>query len=143
MSKETNILSEELNIEYFEEAPGIDPVEFQKVIDSRRAVRVFDDTPIPEEIVHKCLHNAILAPNSSNLQPWEFYWIRTKEMQERIAEACLSQVAAVNATELFVVVARTKTWKEHSREHANIFKSEGGRGARTAFKYYSKIVPFV
>lgn len=143
MSEESNILSEELEIDYHEDVPEIDPVEFQKVLDSRRSVRVFDDTPIPEEIVEKCLANAIIAPNSSNLQPWEFYWVHDEEARKKISEASLSQVAAVKAKELFVVVARTKTWKRHGKELAELYRAEKGSGARMAEKYYTKIVPFV
>jgi nitroreductase len=41
-------------------------------IEYRRSVRVFSDQDLDSEIVKKCLHNASLAPNSSNLQLWEF-----------------------------------------------------------------------
>lgn len=39
----------------------------------------------------------MLAPNSSNLQPWEFFVIRTPDLKTRLAEACLGQNAARTA----------------------------------------------
>lgn len=64
---------------FHEPDPKIDPEEFKKVVTSRRSVRVFTNTPIPEKIMNDCLDLALLAPNSSNLQPWEFHWVRTQE----------------------------------------------------------------
>ncbi|TFH40104.1 MAG: nitroreductase family protein, partial [Chrysiogenales bacterium] len=75
MSKNENILSSDPGFNYNEPVPEIDAGEFQKVIESRRSVRVFDDTKIPEEVMMRCLNNGLLAPNSSNLQPWELYWV--------------------------------------------------------------------
>ena len=58
---------------YFEPAPqDIDVENFKKVIQSRRSVRKFTDKAIPAEVLDDCLDMALLAPNSSNLQPWTF-----------------------------------------------------------------------
>lgn len=142
MPREENILSSKPAINYEEKAPKINPAEFQKVIDSRRAVRIYDTTPIPEEIVLKCLDNALLAPNSSNLQSWELYWVKSPEKKKSLAYACLNQIAAKTAAELFVVVARTDTWKAHAKEMLRIF-SKAKDVPDIAIKYYSQIVPFV
>lgn len=78
--------------------PEIDVREFIKVVESRRSVRRFTDEPVPETIVNQCLDLAMLAPNSCNLQPWEFYWIKTDSVREKIIEACLGQNAARTRT---------------------------------------------
>ena len=66
-----------------------------------------------------CLDLALLAPNSSNLQAWEFFWV--KESRKRsLSKACLSQPAARTAAELVVAVAKTNTWKDHSKKCWNI-----------------------
>lgn len=142
MAKNANILSSKPGIDYDEKAPKINAQEFQKVIDSRRAVRIYDSTPIPEEVVMTCLHNALLAPNSSNLQPWELYWVKSPEKKKALVYACLNQIAAKTAAELFVVVARTDTWKSHAKEMLRIF-SKAKNVPEMAKKYYSQIVPFV
>lgn len=96
--------------------PDIDVEEFRKVVKTRRSVRRFTEEPIPEEVVQDCLDMALLAPNSSNLQPWDFYRIVSADKKKRMVPACLNQNAARTAAELIVVVARTKTWKQHCAE---------------------------
>ena len=98
---------------YHEAVPDIDVEEFRKVVMSRRSVRRFDDTPIPDAVLQDCLDMALLAPNSSNLQPWEFHVIKTPALKKELAVACLNQNAARTAQELVVFVARLETWKEH------------------------------
>ncbi|MCP4132482.1 MAG: nitroreductase family protein [bacterium] len=143
MSADAKILSSSTGTDYVEEAPGINADEFQKVIDSRRSVRVYEKTPIPEDIVKKCLHNAVMAPNSSNLQQWEFYRVKTPDIKADLVKACLDQVAAKTAAELFVVVARTKTWKDNAAEMLELFEKGGDKTPAMAIKYYKKLVPFV
>lgn len=94
---------------------GIDPESFRRVVETRRSVRKFDESPVPEPVMRECLRLATLAPNSSNLQPWRFYWVRSPEARARLAVACLSQSAATTAGDLVVVVARTGTWRAMSR----------------------------
>lgn len=98
---------------YHEAVPDIDVEEFRKVVMSRRSVRRFDDTPVPDAVLQDCLDMALLAPNSSNLQPWEFHVIKTPALKKELAVACLNQNAARTAQELVVIVARLETWKEH------------------------------
>lgn len=98
---------------YHEAVPDIDVEEFRKVVMSRRSVRRFDETPIPDAVLQDCLDMALLAPNSSNLQPWEFHVIKTPALKKELAVACLNQNAARTAQELVVIVARLETWKEH------------------------------
>ena len=53
-------------------------MDFFEIIDKRRSVRKFSNKTIPEEVIIKALNAALLAANSSNLQPWEFYWVKNK-----------------------------------------------------------------
>jgi len=138
-----SILSSAPEIDYVEKAPAINAKEFQKVVDSRRSVRVFDGTPIPGNVMKRCLDNAILAPNSSNLQPWEFYHVKSPDKKAGLIKACLDQVAARTAAELVVVVARTATWKENAREMLRIFAGAKQKVPKAAVSYYKKLVPFV
>ncbi|MCB0377232.1 MAG: nitroreductase family protein [Bdellovibrionales bacterium] len=128
--------------EYQEKAVSIDAAEFVKLCESRRSVRVFENAPIPEDVVEKCLDLAMLAPNSSNLQPWEFYWPKSADKKRQVVEACLGQPAASTAAEIIVVVARTKTWKKHARQMVELFKTSEQKVPDSALSYYEKIVPF-
>ncbi len=123
-----------------EPALNINTEEFVKVLKSRRSVRKYLDKKIPEEVMKECLELTLLAPNSSNLQPWEFYWIRNPEMRKKIDEAFLSQPAVTTAAEVVVAVARTNTWKGHAQRMVKVLKEHG---ADSALPYYTKIVPLV
>ena len=51
-------------------------MDFFETVNKRRSVRKFTNTEVPEYVMRKCLKASVLIPNSSNLQPWEFYWVR-------------------------------------------------------------------
>ncbi len=52
-----------------------------EVLQFRRSVRIYDkEKPIDPEKVKQCLELATLAPNSSNMQLWEFYQITEPEL---------------------------------------------------------------
>ncbi len=97
--------------------PDIDVEEFRKTVQSRRSVRRFTEEPIPESVLQDCFDLALLSPNSSNLQPWEFHRVVDPQKKVRVVKACLNQNAAKTAAELIVVVGRTKTWKKHCQEN--------------------------
>lgn len=119
------------------------PSEFKNLVHARRSVRKYTSEKIPDHIVHECLDMALLAPNSSNLQQWEFYRITTPAIKEQIAFACFSQSAAKTASELIVCVARRDTWREHSKQMLAEFKKLPVETPKVALTYYGKLVPFV
>lgn len=127
--------------------PGAAPLhevsaaEFRKVAENRRSVRVYDATPVPEAVMRDCLDLALLAPNSSNLQPWEFYWVRSAEKKAKLVEYCFSQNAARTAAELVVAVARIDTVERNRRQMLAAFE-EAGNTPRWAKDYYGKLVRF-
>lgn len=125
---------------YHEEPQHIDVNEFKKVIESRRSIRRFLPDPIPEKIMLECLRLATLAPNSSSLQPWEFYWVKTLELKKVLAAYCMSQPAATTAAELIVCVARTDTWKRNSIELLEQMRRTASPSESTV-TYYSKLLP--
>ena len=98
---------------YKEEAISLNKKEFIKVVESRRSVRIYDQTKVKESDMMQCLELALLSPNSSNLQPWEFYWVRDKNKKEDLITACFSQNAAKTAQELIVAVSRIDTWRRN------------------------------
>ena len=103
---------------------------FQEIVETRRSVRIYDQTAeFDPQVVRHNLELATLAPNSSNLQLWEFYRIKTKEAKQKIAKFCLDQPAAKTANELVVVVARQDHWDERAawnlKKVEASFKKEG------------------
>lgn len=121
-------------------------------INYRRSVRVFDATKeIDSEIVKKCIQQATLAPNSSNMQLWEFHHITSKDVLDKLAVACLGQSAATTATEMVVVVVRKDLWRERAKENLTYLEKLFGKKyneeysgrEKFAINYYRKIMPFV
>lgn len=107
---------------YYEPAPqNIDINNFKLVLQSRRSVRKFTEKKIPNEVLEQCLDLALLAPNSSNLQPWTFYVVQTQEKKQQLVKACLSQLAARTAAELIICVARTDRIDEMSQRNLSEF----------------------
>ena len=115
---------------------------FFDVIKTRRSVRKFTDAEVPESVIRKCLKESLLAPNSSNLQPWEFYWIRTFEKKDKIVKARFSQNAAMTAKELVVAVARIDTWKRNRNFIIEEYKKQK-KLIPIVNRYYNKLIPFI
>jgi len=127
---------------YREPAPqDMDPEAFERVVRSRRSVKRFTDAPIPPEVLDACLDLALLAPNSSNLQPWAFYKVQSPNKKHALVRACLDQNAAKTAAELIVVVARTDTYLENAKRNLSAWPD--GNPPKIVRDYYSKLVPLM
>ena len=125
---------------YFEAAPtDIDIENFRKVLESRRSVRKFTDKAIPSDVLDACLDLALLAPNSSNLQPWTFYVVQDAGKKKQLVKACLSQLAAKTAAELIVCVARTDRIDEMAKKNLSEFPFPE---APAAVQKYYKFIPY-
>ena len=96
-----------------------------EAIEYRRSVRVFDDKKnINSKIVKKCIEQAILAPNSSNLQLWEFYHITDAELIKKIALECFNQPAAKTAKQFVIPVVRKDLWEKRIASNVDFIKME-------------------
>lgn len=123
-----------------------------EAIQHRRSVRVYDaEKPIDTAIVKKCIEQASLAPNSSNMQLWEFYHVTSKETIAKIAPFCFNQNAARTAQQLVVFVTRKDLWRQRAKSNlqfidknfgANNPKAEQSSREKVARNYYGKIIPF-
>lgn len=132
----------------FESSPNdggdyYNPHAFRELVRARRSVRKFTEEAIPDHIVDECLEMALLAPNSSNLQTWEFYRIKTPQVRIDINTACFSQPAAATASELIICVARPANWRAHCKQMLAIFKSMPVETPKSVLDYYSKLMPMV
>ncbi len=119
---------------------------FDEIIEKRRSNRKFDpNVEVPNEVIKRSLERAILSPNSSNMQLWEFYWIQDPALQKDFHEYCLNQNAAKTAKQLVVFVTRQDHWKQRVQWHLDIIK-KGITGATTPSQdklmtYYGKLMP--
>lgn len=124
-----------------EEAIICDPDAFRKVVESRRSVRVYTDEPLEESVIRDCLDLALLAPNSSNLQPWQFFWVRSPDKKAALVRFCLSQPAAATARELIVAVARPDFWKINRDRMLEVVNKKDPEKVKAIKDYYHRIVP--
>lgn len=112
-----------------------------EVIHKRRTVRKFTSKKVPDSVIQKALESAILAPNSSNMQTWDFYWVSSAEAKLKLAEACLNQSAAKTASDFIVVVANQKKWKRSQPELLKLMiDTNADKGA---VNYYKNLMPFL
>ncbi|MBB4956076.1 nitroreductase [Agrobacterium vitis] len=81
---------------------------FMEINRCRRAVRDFDDRPVADDVVEELLAEAMLAPSSVNLQPYQFHWIKKASTNSSIVDACNRQRAAASAAAIIFVVASTE-----------------------------------
>jgi nitroreductase len=140
-----NILKKAPHNSYTEALKPVSWDAFSNILDNRRSVRVYENTPVPDDVVKKCLSAALLAPNSSNLQQWEFYWIKSEEGKKTVAEICVSQPAATTAPVLIACVARIESWKKNRLQMLEYFakmEAQGSHVPASAKAYYKKLVPF-
>ncbi len=112
---------------------------FREIVVSRRSVRKFDTSPIPQAVLIDCVELALKAPNSSNLQPWDFHIVRSEAMRNQLTPACFGQSAARTAQAMIVVVARPDTWAKHAKELLE--KWPQTPVPKIAEQYYGKLVP--
>lgn len=122
--------------------------EFQTIVDYRRSNRAFDPAiDVPNEVIQRSLERAVLSPNSSNMQLWEFHWIQSDAERAKYVPLCLDQGAAKTAKHLVVFVTRRDKWKERAAWNLNNIKStivgEPTKAQQSTMAYYGKIMPLV
>jgi nitroreductase len=140
MADFTKLIDDMAGYKHEERMFEVSSVEFDKIVQNRRSVRFYTDEKIPAEIVEKVLDWGLLAANSSNLQPWEFYWVKDPAKKIKLVEALMSQPAARTAQELIVAVAKRKNWKPISKQMLQRL-NETPDVPQAAKGYYGKIVP--
>jgi len=124
------------------EAESFEAGEFHRLVQSRRSVRIYTPDEIPEDVVRRVQHSALLAPTSSNLQTTEIHWVRGVKKREELVSACLDQPAAATSRELFVVVARPDLWKRNNNWMISHLESDPATPER-ALQYFKKITRLV
>ena len=70
---------------------GQDEPSFFQVVRSRRSVRGFQSTPVPDEHLMQILDAARLAPTSGNQQPWKFLVVRDPSLVEELKDTCIER----------------------------------------------------
>lgn len=122
-----------------------------EAIGYRRSVRIFKEEPIDAEVVRACLQQAVLAPNSNNLQLWEFCHVTDETLLSRLRTACFDQNAAKTARQMVVVATRGDLWRRRTAANAAQLKKEYGnknpktytRREKMKLRYYERLIPLL
>lgn len=125
---------------------------FKETVFHRRSVRKYKTHAIDPEVVRSCLELATLAPNSSNMQCWEFYHIVDPNQLRKLAHYCLDQQAATTAQQMVVFVTRQDLAGKRRKammqlETQNVLKNSPEHKKEARVKrwelYYGKVIPFL
>ena len=125
---------------------------FDEIVNYRRSVRHYKNIPIDSDKVEHCIKLATLAPNSSNMQLWEFYHVTNPEILKKLAVACLGQQAATTAQQMVVFVTRQDLHRKRAKEmlsletqnvQKNSPSEKQAKRIKTWNMYYGKVIPFL
>ncbi len=122
---------------------------YASLVNQRRSVRKYkQNTPFDHEAVARSLELALLSPNSSNMQLWEFHRVIDTQKIQQAAIFCMGQNAAKTARELVFFVTTPNKWPERAKTNARIIRDsfadqpDSPRAKRSA-GYYEKLIPML
>jgi len=81
-------------------------MEFREVLERRRSVRKYKDTPVPKESILKVLEAARVAPSAAHKQPWHFIVVQDEERRRQLGGR---QSWAANAPAIIVALGDPAT----------------------------------
>jgi len=79
-------------------------MEFMEILESRRSIRRYKDTPVSKETVAKIIQAAILAPSWKNSQTARYHVITSQEMLSAFKETCLAEYNRNNSKDAPVLI---------------------------------------
>ncbi len=116
---------------------------FEWTVSTRRAVRLFTPEAVPEKVIQQSLDAALLAPSASNLQSWDFYWVRSEDKRQMLRRYCMDQPSSNTAPEFIVCVARYGVWKRRRDWFLKFYADAGITLPKPFDIYYQKLVPLM
>jgi nitroreductase len=84
------------------------PEEVLELMKSRRSVRSFSETPIPDSAIEMILEAARWCQSASNRQPWRFIVIKNKDLLEKIAKLAIYGRFIKQASVAIAIIADAK-----------------------------------
>lgn len=92
-----------------------------EIIKNRRSIRKFRDEKISETVIEKLKESLIWAPLAGNLQSRKFYFVFSREIKEKLAEAAFDQDFIVKAPLIVVGCADLKIEKRYDKRGRNLY----------------------
>lgn len=62
-------------------------MDLMDAIKTRRSIRKYKQTPVPEAVLKEVLNAARVAPSADNAQPWKIIVVRDEQMKSRLCPA--------------------------------------------------------
>jgi nitroreductase len=87
-----------------------------EAIKNRRSVRVFEDRPVPEELIEKIIDAGRWAPSATNRQAWKFIIVDSPEVRSRLLKETTAYFVGKAPVLIFVLYSnRTDNmeYKDH------------------------------
>ncbi len=79
----------------------------REAAESRRAIRQYLPTDVPEADLREIIRQVRLAPSPNNMQPWRFVVVRDPAMRARVLPLAQNQKQVASAPALIVLYADT------------------------------------
>lgn len=95
-------------------------MDFKDLVQKRRSIRKFTDTPIPADDVKNILRAALMSPTAKGCRAWQFIVVDDKNSIERLAQSKSSGAEFVSGAPLAVVVCGDVQASEAWVEDASI-----------------------
>jgi len=105
-------------------------MEFLDVVNERRSIRHFKDTPVNQKDIEIILQAGIAAPSAGNVQPWRFVVVQSEEARTRLASA-LEQRWAAAAPCIIIVCADPRPSRSRYGDRGALFYSVQDTAAAT------------
>lgn len=67
-----------------------------EIIQNRRSIRKFKETPVSRQDIEACINAARLAPSACNSQPWHFVVLDNKESKEELGQKVFGTIYSVS-----------------------------------------------
>lgn len=96
-------------------------MEFDDILKRRYSCRSYTNKEVNDKILLKILTNAVLAPNSGNLQAWRFIVVKDEAKREEIALACTNQKWMTQAPVHIIILEDLNYVKLHYKKRAELY----------------------
>ncbi|WP_028582748.1 nitroreductase family protein [Desulfogranum japonicum] len=87
-----------------------------ELLQKRRSIRRFQDTPVSQEHLDKLLEAALRSPSSKGINPWEFIVVQDRKTLTKLSSAKPHGATFLNNVALAIVVcadtSKTDVWVE-------------------------------
>jgi nitroreductase len=78
-------------------SPSDAPMTVFDAIYSLRATRIYEDRPVPPEVLDQIVQAGTMACSSGNTQPWEFVVVTDRELKQQIKKEMVEAFATIDA----------------------------------------------